>query len=342
MSFKFLTFLVLTIFSVHGTLPFLKQKAENAQTAMCISQPKAAEPICETYKEVLLNTENASHCSVLMDVLYWKPAVSDWIIGYSGVEENSQESSIIHNEIDWGPGGRLSLNFSGVYDWTIGFIGTYYHNHKSIHETKSLHNLGIQSTDIVSSNNATYLTFDLNFSSKLILNKTLSISPMIGARAVSIKERALYHLIGTSNDEPRNLLLKIPVIFIGYGPQFGLLGFFKLGDTNLDFFGSLATSLAYGKNSSHININEAGQEGSFTLHNHFYHLKASLQLVSGMQYKYHFNDSNFSLGFHLDYEANLWWDINNRLEMQEKSFSVSNLGANFTLHGGNFGILFDF
>lgn len=363
MWYKILPIIVLAAFSLHADFPSIfKQKASRPkevqnEVSMCIESqaPKKEpvcekKPICEKKKDIFLNTENACNCSILFDLLYWKPVSSDLIIGWSGAEQNSSEFNTVHKEIGWGPGGRLGVTFSGIYDWTIGLIGTYYQNKTSFHTTMQLASFGMTATDTVARNKATYTTVDLNFSSKLILNKTLSISPLIGARAVLIKEKVYLHYLGERIGEhddrtPSDTTITIPMKFLGYGPQIGLVGFFKLGDTNLEFFGSLATSLAYGKNSSSITFYDLlYHEGSQTTgKNNFNHLKASLQLVTGMQYKYHFEDSNFSLGFHLDYEANLWWDINSRLEGQSTGgFSVASNGSNFTLHGANFGILFDF
>jgi hypothetical protein len=367
MWFKILSVFIISAFSLNAQFPsFLKQKVKKEQkpVAMVVS-PQSTQaiqknpPKCEVHHkivseqpkvlhEAILKTENAPHCSINMDLLYWKPIISSWIVGAKTL---SFSSIMLHKNVNWAPGAKLAINFSNVYDWTIGADGTYYKNATHMHTLKPLEMFNSISYDTRYRGKIMYSNININFSSQFMVNKTISLIPVIGAEYVLIKSKTITDELGLNFDEHQDPNPADPVNsryishtkFLGFGPKVGCTGIFKLGTSDFNFFGTFIGSLAYGNNkNSLIPINYLTDESSL-LKNNFHHLKGSMQLIAGLEWKHHFTDTNYSFGLHLAYEANLWFDISNISSiLGNRVFFNSPAGSNFTIQGGNVGLSFDF
>lgn len=382
MWFKMLPIILLASFSLNADFPSIfKQKTSQPvemqkEVSMCVETQKAPEMIkeCPTkcapvkcipkcpskpchcqkpidLKPAILVSENACHCSIFMDALYWKPGISEWIVGYelSG-DDTNEVAKALHKDVNWGFGGKFGINFSNIYDWTIGLVGTYYNNDRSFHVIEPLITDSVETTDLFVREKVSYMTIDLNFSSQIKINHTISLLPIIGAKYVAIKNKAIMDVIGLEEMddqrhrmEPVNFRYAQPYKFIGIGPQVGATAIYKLGKSDFDFYGSLIGALVYGNNKNTLIFTDFLEAGKLTAKNNFYHLKGSMQIIAGLEWKHHFEDSNYIFGLHAAYEANIWYDIGNATRLLgEPGFFNDKAGSNFTIQGGNFGMTFDF
>lgn len=349
MQLKFLSFCILLAFSLNAQPVSMCVESQAPVVKECPRKCESPKKTGEAFKPSILEVKNACNGSFFLEALYWKAVTTDWILGIEYIDTADREiplGSYIHEEIGWGPGGRMGINFSGIYDWTIGLIGTYYHNNKSIHYTDKILYTNIRSENLKSKAKTTYYTIDLNFSTHFNITKTISFAPLMGAKAVYIKNKYLHHVIGENIDThiPNDIKFTTIVKYLGFGPQVGTTGFLKFGTSDFDFFSSVDLSLVYGKNSCMMDfVAYIGSPSAFNLPDHFNSLKAFLQLVAGIEWKHHFAETNYNLGLQVSYEANLWWDIGNRLfVIGNPAFLNNTTGSNYTLHGGNFSLTFDF
>lgn len=345
MQLKFLSLCLVSFFCLNADLPFIQQNKASQDVSMTVQSVKAQEmenSLLEK-KETFPHVENAYIGSLWAEILYWNTVTTDWVLGFK-CDFDDDLYSTIHKEIGWGPGGRMGINFSNLSDWTMGLVGTYYHNSKSAHETNDHIYLGVVlSNDHSSYSKITYYTIDLNLSSRLALTKSISFGSLMGAKSVVIRNKLISHVFGyDTHEEPFNSTFASPFKYLGFGPQVGLMGFYKCGTSSFEFFASLNSSLVYGKNSTSLDVKDLIDQSQNHVFNNFHELLASLQIAMGVSWKYCFCDSHYSLGFHLSYEANLWWDITNRIQVIGENAILDNNGSNFTLHGGNFGLTFAF
>lgn len=301
-------------------------------------------------------TENAQMGFLYIDYLFWKAQNNDWNWANTGHTGPIQFEDLIglRGRPNWGSGCRFQVGFSKIFDWTISTIFTHYK--KSTKERNvpgaisrfypSQYHVGTSSKS-----NIHYNVADLEFAGSSYLNKTTLFKPIIGVRGAWLVD-SYHHRIDTltrgtgtvhSPLVPVTIYDSIPIHFWGFGPRLGSTITYKVGDTGLNFYGTLTGSLLCGKLKDGHRIKRIVYDtiGTFTsiydFKDHFRDLKATIQLIIGGEYRYFFACHNKDLFVRLSWEGNYWIDQGN----YSREFEILTQRSLF-LHGINLGMGFDY
>jgi hypothetical protein len=297
-------------------------------------------------------TYNPVYGSFSVDFLYWRGDGNNWFYGFTGSGDGGTVN-IFRGSLKWKPGVRVALNFSGLYDWTIGAEWTYYHNDSRVDTTKPIQPVvgALISSDLTSKVKLDYNTIDLNFGSNFRLNHTFEFNPYFGVRALLIKRSNSLDASGLTLRNPTaiEVSLKNLVKFNGYGPRLGLLASCNFGESGFSFYGAFSGALLYGRSKTKIltsTIGGSGGGGPAEIIDSLHDLKATFQFLAGMNYKYYFDHNNKSFFIRAHWENNYYWDLTDSFAFLQTSESG---GASFSdsfeaviLNGVNVGIGFEY
>jgi hypothetical protein len=248
----------------------------------------------------------------------------------------------------WSSGARAEVGFSNIYDWMISGIFTYYANTNKYHQKPSetdvilfLNPNSIRSS--LTSFKLRYWTADIDFSTLFNLSKSTTFKPFITLRGAHFHYKIQYNSTNIDLDDPEIEFffnIKIPYSFTGFGPRAGFSTYYKCGNTGLNFWGSLSTSLLYGKVKTHEEYSRYEEQVLLIAENyrcHFKDLKANLQLQLGAEWKGFFDHDKKAIVLRANWETNYWWDLDNYFNDIE-AFGDRSL----ILYGVNFGIGLEF
>lgn len=267
-------------------------------------------------------THNPVHGDLSIDLLYWRGGGNDWAYGYTGEGEDGGFVTIQRGNLDWDPGVRVALSFSGLYDWTGGLEWTFYNNSSKIHTTKSLQPIvaNMLSNDLTAKVKLEYNTVDLIFGSNFRLNHTFEFKPFFGARGAWIKRSYQIEASGMtlahtgSPSRAASVDYKVPIKFSGYGPRLGFNASCNFGESGFSIYGTFSGSLLFGKMHTKIEVDytsagggDGGGPGSIT--DSLHDLKANVQFLAGINYKYTFDCDTKSFFIRAAWENNYYWDF---------------------------------
>jgi hypothetical protein len=297
-------------------------------------------------------THNPVYGDMQMDFLYWRGGGNDWFYGITQQPSNGAVGKILRQELNWKPGARLNIDFSGLYDWTMGLMWTYYHNKTSVHTTKNIQDVfsQISVTDLLAKSKLTYNTLDLNFGSNFRLNKTFEFNPFFGVRGIGIKRNIFHDVQGISNQQFSHLIMDNSYKFYGCGPRLGLKAFCNFGDTGLSFLGSFSSGIMLGKAKilQSVESQVQGRGGPGTISDAIKDLKTTIQLLAGVNYKYCFDHDSKAVFLQFAWEHNYYWDFSDSFFFvgtaggNDGGLSVSENYEALILYGMNFGIGFEY
>ena len=298
---------------------------------------------------VNMGVNNPIYGYLTIDYLCWKAQRTNMYYAFSLPDINPDYSlgEILYGKAKWKSGFRLDLNFSNIYDWTIGTVLTYYHNNSVTHDKNLLHtwiyDSSVDNINAKVQSKITLYTLDLEFGSSFNCGKTVSIDPFISLRTAQVKHLVNLHLTGqvyASSNQNYSTAYLTKQKFLGFGPRIGAKWEYRIGRTGLDIFSLFSASLLYGK----MKVDPSYENTSYFANAHhnpyenyfqkFQDLKATIQLVLGSQWKYYWDHDMKSFILRFAWEANYWFDQGAYFKEENNDqrsliFSGLNIGIGF-------------
>lgn len=292
------------------------------------------------------NNPYIGYCDI--DFLWWKAKRTSFAYRFlrEGEIASRPVGTIIDAKSKFSPGFRVGLGFSNVYDWMISGEVTFYQN-KVLDHLKDGSTIFRTLSTIVDFNSLfklTYWTADFMFSNHFALNKTVSIRPFIALRGAQFKN---YIMLDFSDTVPNDSTIyhttyRFPYNFLGFGPNIGMKGFYEFNNTGVTLFGSVASSLLYGKVKV-ANFSRLPVGGTFrsivVMRSRFDDLKASLQLQLGAFWKYYFDSKTKVFKVGMNYEGNYWWNLK---DYYTRTTPITQATQSIIMSGFNVSIGFEF
>jgi hypothetical protein len=269
---------------------------------------------------IVMGINNPTWGYVTLDFLAWRAQRTSWYyaVDLPHLSDNSDVGQILYAHPKWKPGFRLDLNFSNVYDWTIGGVLTYYYNNSTYVDRGNYYHSAIYNRNIIDAtmtmqSKITFISGDFEFGTNFNFGKTVSVKPFISLRVAQFKDDISFYYNGFVDGDPvdpESLTILTKQKFTGAGPRVGLNSEYRFGNTGLDLFGLFTASLLYGNMKvDPYSLTVHGDSTSLIDYKEdFSDLKANIQLILGSKWKYFWDHDTKAFMLRFAWEANYWFD----------------------------------